>query len=174
MRDYLYTKRLILHLLLVGSCCFGGTRCFVAMEQIVAQDAIEQGSETSSEFESIERRAEKLIRQLGDSDFQTRDDAEVELQKIGSVVRHTLEQATEDPDPEIAGRVANILSSLPPPILHSTMRLAIQSGSPKSLLLSNILNPRRFQQQKSRKMKKLKPRNGSSTKPSQMDQEESQ
>jgi hypothetical protein len=60
-------------------------------------------------------RFDALIRQLGDDDFQTRQQATAALAKAGSDAKAALERAQDNSDPEIRSRVADLLSRLEPP-----------------------------------------------------------
>ena len=63
--------------------------------------------------EKITAVARTLLNQLGDADFEVRQQAEQELQRIAPLVRDLLLQATQDNDAEIAFRAETILGSLP-------------------------------------------------------------
>src|SRR5262245_12463704 len=54
-------------------------------------------------------RIERLIAQLGNPDFRTREDAQKSLMALGGIVLPDLMKHITDPDPEIARRVLEIL-----------------------------------------------------------------
>lgn len=61
----------------------------------------------------LNTRIEKLIKQLGDDRFETRESATKELREIGPVARAALEKATENSDAEIASRAKGIIAGFP-------------------------------------------------------------
>jgi hypothetical protein len=56
--------------------------------------------------------APKLIRKLGDDDFDVREQATAELKTMGPGVRPMLRQAMSDPDPEVRFRAMRCLASI--------------------------------------------------------------
>jgi hypothetical protein len=105
------------------SCAIAICLLLTSLATTAAQETVEQpkndvaeaSSASQPSAEEIRRRAEELILQLGDADYETRDLAEAELMKIAIVARDVLQKATENEDLEIAARAMNILSTLPEP-----------------------------------------------------------
>jgi outer membrane protein assembly factor BamB len=60
---------------------------------------------------SPERIAE-LVKQLGDNNFKTREEAQKELTRIGSPAREALQQAAQSKDMEVQQRASTILSEI--------------------------------------------------------------
>ncbi len=77
--------------------------------------------------ENDQARFTGLIRQLGSSDFQTREKATSELIALGPVVLPELRQARKDPDAEVKRRVAQCVEVIEreasPPVTAAAVRL---------------------------------------------------
>src|SRR4051812_40498442 len=59
-----------------------------------------------------EKRLHRLIRDLGDDDFETRERATADLRKFGVPARGALRAALKDPDLEIRRRAEEILKGI--------------------------------------------------------------
>ena len=68
---------------------------------------------SATENAQVATRIEGLIRQLGDEQFQVREEASRHLAELGNRARTALEQATKNDDAEIASRAKALLDSLP-------------------------------------------------------------
>ncbi|RKY16019.1 MAG: hypothetical protein DRP82_00215 [Planctomycetota bacterium] len=62
--------------------------------------------------EDLQARIERLVKQLGDEDFQKREDAMEELIKIGDAAIEALKKAAESEDPEVAWRAKEALNRI--------------------------------------------------------------
>lgn len=62
--------------------------------------------------DALRKKAEGLIRQLGDSDFSVRQKAQAEVKAMGSLIVPLLRHAMRDPDLEIRSRARDCLSSM--------------------------------------------------------------
>jgi len=70
------------------------------------------------------KKVAELVRQLGDTSWEVREDATKQLKAMGSVARDALEKAATDTDPEVTTRVKDILEHLEGP---SRMSLVLQT-----------------------------------------------
>jgi len=68
--------------------------------------------EPDEEEEELTESIEQLIRQLGNENFQTRENATKELIKIGKPAILALEKASKSPDPEIRLRAQKVLEQI--------------------------------------------------------------
>ncbi len=75
------------------------------------------------------KKVKKLISQLGDNDFGTREDASRELKKFGRLVLPFLEAAKKSKDPEVVTRAAAVIKSLTSRSRKPTPRL-VGTGKP--------------------------------------------
>jgi len=62
--------------------------------------------------EDLQARVRKLVKQLGDDDFQKREDAMEELVKIGDAAVEALKKAAKSEDPEVAWRAKEALNRI--------------------------------------------------------------
>ncbi|RKY19295.1 MAG: hypothetical protein DRP63_00845 [Planctomycetota bacterium] len=60
----------------------------------------------------LQARIEQLVKQLGDEDFQKREDAMEELVKIGDAAVEALKKAAKSEDPEVAWRAKEALNRI--------------------------------------------------------------
>ena len=107
----------------------------VALGQVSVGDAApgEARDANASEFKA---RVEKLIRELGDEQFEVREAAAKGLASAGSRARPYLELATKSADPEVAGRAKAILDSLPK--LSHTLVDALGQPIPLATVTVNV------------------------------------
>ncbi|MBI4612974.1 MAG: hypothetical protein HY720_05130 [Planctomycetes bacterium] len=62
--------------------------------------------------EDVEKRARRLVLELGHEDWQVRQSAMEELRGLGELARGALEESREDPDLEVQARVQELLVAL--------------------------------------------------------------
>ncbi len=62
--------------------------------------------------EDLQAKIQKLVKQLGDDDFQKREDAMEELVKIGDAAVEALKKAAKSEDPEVAWRAKEALNRI--------------------------------------------------------------
>ncbi len=75
---------------------------------------------------SDEGRIQGLIRQLGDDEFEKREDASLQLCGLGLRAKGLLEKALDDPDPEIAHRAGECLKQIDEGSASATTAAAIR------------------------------------------------
>ena len=128
--------RIAFPLLLIAFVSVSPVPC-VAAQEAPAGEQPKQQITFPNDLEKIAEQARSLLKQLGDADFDTRDQAEQQLQRLAPLVRELLLEATNDSDAEIAFRAKTILGSLPK--LNYTIADALGEPIPFALVRINVV-----------------------------------
>ncbi|OHB71990.1 MAG: hypothetical protein A2W23_03305 [Planctomycetes bacterium RBG_16_43_13] len=106
-------------ILLVAVSVLGAISCQseqvgIAKTEVGAQDTEQDIKSPTEKVEStLEEHIQKLIKDLGDNDFKTRESATTELAEIGTPAKRYLEEALKSKDPEVKLRAKKIFKEIP-------------------------------------------------------------